>query len=61
MAKNRRNKYEEIKVLPPTAMSVSNYAKQVADCNVSYLYKLIRLGKNKFRIVEFQGTNYILP
>jgi hypothetical protein len=61
MAKNKKHKFREIEKLPANAMSVSNYAKEVRNCNTSYIYQLIREKKNSFEIVEFQGVNFIIP
>jgi hypothetical protein len=60
--KRKKNKYKIVKELPNEAMKVSDYAKDVRDCNTSYLYQLIREGKNHdFEIVEFKGINFIIP
>lgn len=58
--KKNIGKYEEVKKLSKNAMTVSDYAAK-RGCNTSYIYKLIRLGKNDFKIVTFQTINFIIP
>lgn len=41
-------------------MSVKNYAVS-KGIDTAYVYKLIRTGKNDFKIVIFQTVNYIIP
>jgi hypothetical protein len=60
MKNTRRNKYEVVNDLPTDAMRVSEYAI-VRDCNTSYIYELIRTGKNTdFKIVVYKGINFVL-
>jgi hypothetical protein len=59
----RQNKYKSVKILPPGAMSVAQYAN-IRGCNTSYIYKIWRekKGVNKaecFEIIEFQGLNFV--
>lgn len=55
----KKNRYREVDVLPPEAMKVSEYAKK-CNCNTSYIYQLVRTGKNKFEMIEYRGINFIL-
>lgn len=54
-----RKKYEAIDQLPATAMSVANYSKY-AGITVSYVYKQFNENKSKYRIVDFQGYNFVV-
>lgn len=58
--KKNTGKYTEIDSLPLNAKTVKTYAD---DNNIStgYVYKQIREGKNKFKMVVFQGVNFIIP
>ncbi len=58
--KSNKGKYPEVEKLPPNAMSVKNYAVS-KGIDTAYVYKLIRTGKNDFKIVIFQTVNYIIP
>lgn len=62
MAK-KASKYEVVQELPETALTVAQYAKQWngTGCNTSYIYELVKNGKNTFQIVEFKGINFIIP
>lgn len=57
--KGQRKKYESVKQLPSDAMSIANYA---ADRNitVSYVYKLFNEKKATYKIVDFQGYNFVI-
>lgn len=59
MRKNK-NRYEPVTQLPAAALKVSEYARQ-RGCTTAYVYELIRNNKNDFKIVEFQGINFIIP
>jgi len=60
MKNTRHNTYREVDRLPERAMRVSEYALQ-RDCNTSYIYELIRKGKNAdFEIVIYKGINFVL-
>lgn len=62
MGKNRRYEYEHVNILPDNAMTVAQYAKEVKECNTSYIYELIRKKKNgDFQIVIYKGINFIIP
>lgn len=62
MGKNRRYEYEQVNILPDNAMTVAQYAKEVKECNTSYIYELIRKNKNSdFQIVIYKGINFIIP
>lgn len=60
MKNTRRNNYRTVERLPATALRVSEYAAQ-RECNTSYIYELIRKGKNvDFEIVIYKGINFVL-
>lgn len=60
MKNTRRNNYRTVDKLRPDALRVSEYAAQ-RDCNTSYIYELIRKGKNvDFEIVIYKGINFVL-
>ncbi len=62
MGKNRKYTYEMVNELPEHAMTVAQYAKEVKECNTSYIYELIRKNKNyDFQIVVYKGINFIIP
>ena len=62
MGKNRKYTYELVNELPEHAMTVAQYAKEVKDCNTSYIYELIRKNKNHdFQMVVYKGINFIIP
>lgn len=61
MGKNRRYTYISVDELPSSAMSIADYAKNVRQCNTSYIYELYRKGKNDFKIVLFKGFNFVIP
>ena len=60
--KPNTGKYREVNQLPNGAMSVRGYA-DVIDCTTSYIYKLVKSGKNlgRFEMVLFQGANFVIP
>ena len=57
--KGTRKQYEEIPQLPANAMSVAKFAEQ-EDITVSYVYKKFNEGKADYRIVDFQGYNFVV-
>lgn len=60
MKNTRRNKYRIVDDLPVDALRVSDYAAE-RNCNTSYIYELIRKGKNSdFEIVIYKGINFVL-
>ena len=60
MKKTSHNNYRSVERLPSTALRVSEYASQ-RNCNTSYIYELIRKGKNiEFEIVIYKGINFVL-
>ena len=60
MKNTRRNNYRIVDELPVDAMRVSEYAAK-RDCNTSYIYELIKKGKNTdFEIVIYKGINFVL-
>jgi hypothetical protein len=62
MKNNRRNTYPVVDELPPHAMRVSDYAAQRGYASTSYLYELIRKGRNfDFYIVVYKEINFVIP
>lgn len=65
MGKNRKYQYREMNKLPSTAMTVSQYANSIMNCNTSYIYELVRKSKEgkiiDFEIVTFKGINFVIP
>ena len=60
MKNTRKNNYRVVERLPAHALRVSEYAAQ-RECNTSYIYELIRKGKNvDFEIVIYKGINFVL-
>lgn len=60
MKNTRKNTYPIVDKLPVRAMRVSEYATQ-RNCNTSYIYELIRKGKNTdFQIVVYKGINFVV-
>lgn len=60
MKKTRHNNYRVLDKLPAAAMRVSEYAAQ-RECNTSYIYELIKKGKNTdFEIVIYKGINFVI-
>lgn len=57
--KGTRKQYESIKQLPATAMSVANYSNHVG-ITVSYVYKQFNENKSNYKIVDFQGYNFVV-
>jgi len=60
MKNTRRNNYRTVDTLPADALRVSEYANE-RNCNTSYIYELIRKGKNTdFEIVIYKGINFVI-
>ncbi len=57
--KGERKQYEKIKQLPEKAQSVANYAN-AQGCTVSYIYKKFNEKKATYRIVDFEGYNFVI-
>lgn len=57
--KGQRKQYEPIKQLPVNAMSIANYAAS-KDITVSYVYKQFNEKKSSYKIVDFQGYNFVV-
>ena len=57
--KGTRKQYEKIEQLPINALSVANYAAQTGF-TVSYIYKMFNKGKAVYKIVDFQGYNFVV-
>lgn len=58
--KKNANKYASVTNLPKNALTVKEYADR-EGISTSYIYKMIREDKAKFKIVVFQTINFILP
>jgi len=58
--KKNANKYPVVQTLPKTAVTVKQYADQ-KEISTSYIYKMVREEKAKFKIVVFQTINFIIP
>lgn len=58
--KRNANKYTQVDELPAGAMTVREYAAS-QDVTTTYIYKLIREGKNSFDVVVFKTINFIIP
>lgn len=58
--KARQAGYQHVKALPENALTVSAYCKQHEYTN-PYFYQLARQGKGDFKIVVFQGINFVIP
>lgn len=58
--KSNAHKYDEVTELPPSAMTVKEYADSM-NISTAYVYKQIRDKKNSFQIVKFQTINFIIP
>jgi len=58
--KKNTGKYPEVTKLPPNAKTVQKYANDTG-ISTGYVYKQIREGKNKFKMIVFQGVNFIIP
>ena len=59
MAHNE-NKYPIIKTLPVNAMTVKEYALS-KGITPQYVYVMIQRNKATFKMVLFQGINFIIP
>ena len=51
--------YEQVDKLKPGAMTVSQYAEE-RGCTTSYIYHLIKRGKADFKIVVYNGINFVV-
>lgn len=58
--KKNFNKYPIVNKLPETALTVKEYADK-NEISTSYVYKMVREEKAKFKIVVFQTINFIIP
>lgn len=54
----KANKFDKVEALPTGATTLSNYAKN-KGYSVQYIYKLIALNRATFKIVNFQGINFV--
>lgn len=60
LMKKNTGKYQEIKILPEYAMTVKDYAES-KNISTAYVYKQIKNGSAKFKIVVFKTINFIIP
>jgi len=56
--KGTRKQYKTVNQLPPSAITVRQYAEQLGF-TVAYIYKLYNQGK--VSIVDFSGINFVIP
>lgn len=57
--KGERKQYEIIQQLPANALSIANYSNEYG-ITVSYVYKKFNEGKADYKIVDFQGYNFVV-
>jgi len=57
--KGQRKPYDKIKQLPADALSIANYAAS-KGITVSYVYKQFNEKKSSYKIVDFQGYNFVV-
>lgn len=63
----KATKYTKVETLPDNAVTVSTYAKQIGQANPPYIcvmYDRYLAGKGKnpsFKIVNWQGFNFVVP
>ena len=57
--KGQRKQYDKVKQLPENALSIANYATS-KDITVSYVYKQFNQSKSTYKIVDFQGYNFVI-
>ena len=57
--KGQRKQYDKVKQLPADAMSIANYATS-KEITVSYVYKQFNQNKSTYKIVDFQGYNFVI-
>lgn len=57
--KGQRKQYDTVKQLPVNALSIANYAKD-KGITVSYVYKQFNQNKSTYKIVDFQGYNFVI-
>lgn len=57
--RNMIDYYEQVNELPPNAQTVKQYADE-RDCTTSYIYHMIKRGKADFKIVVYNGINFVV-
>lgn len=57
--RNMIDYYDQVDELPADALTVRQYAEQ-RDCTTSYIYHLIKRGKADFKIVVYNGINFVV-
>jgi hypothetical protein len=60
MARDMNKQYKTVSQLPANAVKVSEYARQ-QNCHHSLIYHNITRGKATYKIVIFQGINFVIP
>lgn len=63
--RKERKQYRIVEVLPPTALTVAQYAKD-QDISPQYIYELLRKNREEgkkidFEMVLFKGINFVIP
>lgn len=56
----RKYDYTKVDTLPANALKVKEYANQ-RNCSTSLLYHEVQRGKAEFKIIQFQGINFVIP
>lgn len=56
----KQTKYPEVEKLKPGSVKVSQYAKD-NNCTVSWVYTKHDRGQATYKIVQFQGINFVQP
>lgn len=56
----RSLKHIEVDTLPANAVKVAQYAKD-RNCSTSLIYHELERGKASFKIVIWQGFNFVIP
>lgn len=57
--KGKRKQYDKVEQLPADALSIANYSKS-KGITVSYVYKQFKQSKSTYKIVDFQGYNFVI-
>ena len=57
----RKYQYTKVNKLPATALTVSKFAKSKNWKDHSLVYHNIKRGKADYKIVVFQGINFVIP
>ena len=57
----RTKNFNEVKQLPKDAVKVSVFASQMGWKDHSLVYHNITRGKANYKIIVFQGINFVIP